>query len=288
MDPHGALTLLDTGTHPCNGYSEANAADVKAHSAAQYTTVSAMDHATVSSLVNDPDRRTDAAAKLTEFAQRIGFTGVDIDFEDFWAWTAEDEQGYEAFLAELARGLHRAGLKLQVDAPAQTRDSDSVFDYRGVMKTGVDQLVVMDYGRQFNTPQGQPCWPISPHDWVRDTVAYAQSRVPDKDRLVIGLASYGFSSPDPCAPAKIKESLTAAAVREAPGHTDGPAEIAEQRDADSGEIRWTSDGTLYDYTDQQGMDTKLALLQKLGVSHVSVWVLGRNPWFSATALRATP
>ncbi|MFD7167403.1 glycosyl hydrolase family 18 protein [Streptomyces violascens] len=287
VDPHGALNLLRTDTHPCNGYSETNAADIKAHSAAQYTTVSAMDRATTAALVNDPARRTAAVDQLTELAQRIGFTGVDIDFEDFWAWTAEDEKGYEAFLTELARSLHGAGLKLQVDAPVETHDGDSVFSYRGVMRAGVDQLVVMDYGRQFNTPDGSHCWAISPHSWVRDAVTYAQSQVPDKDRLVIGLPSYGFTAPDPCVPAKVKDSVAVAAIRRAPGYSDDPATIAARRDADSGEVRWTAGGTFYDYTDQQGMDTKLAVLQQLGVTRVSVWTLGGNPWFSATALNGS-
>ncbi|MFG2146351.1 glycosyl hydrolase family 18 protein [Streptomyces sp. NPDC048696] len=281
VDPSGAVKLLDSGTHPCNGFSEADAADVKAYSAAQYTTVSAMDRPAIAALVSDPTRRTAAVGSLTELAKRIGFTGVDIDFEDFWTWTAEDESGYEAFLTELAQSLHRAGLKLQVDAPVETHDGDSVFDYAAVMRTGVDQLVVMDYGRQFNTPEGEKCWAISPHSWVREAVAYAQSRVPDKDRLVIGLPSYGFTAPDPCVTDKVKDSVALATMRRAPGYSDDPATTAARRDAASGEVRWTAGGTLYDYTDQQGMDTKLAVLHQLGVAHVSVWALGTNPWFSA-------
>ncbi|MBD0741267.1 glycosyl hydrolase family 18 protein [Streptomyces sp. CBMA152] len=281
VDPSGALKLLDSDTHPCNGFSEANAADIKAHSAAQYTTVSAMDRPAIAALVSDPARRTAAVGSLTELAKRIGFTGVDIDFEDFWVWTADDESGYETFLAELAESLHRAGLKLQVDAPVETHDGDSVFSYAAVMRAGVDQLVVMDYGRQFNTPAGQRCWAISPHSWVREAVTYAQSQVPDKDRLVIGLPSYGFTAPDPCVTDKVKDSVPLTTIRRAPGYSDDPATTAARRDAASGEVRWTAGGTLYDYTDQQGMDAKLAVLQQLGVTHVSVWALGGNPWFSA-------
>ncbi|MEV5951987.1 glycosyl hydrolase family 18 protein [Streptomyces sp. NPDC051993] len=285
VDSSGALKLLDSDLHPCNGFSEANAADVKGYSAAQYTTVSAMDRSAIAALVSDPARRAAAVGSLTELAKRIGFTGVDIDFEDFWAWTADDERGYEAFLTELGGSLHRAGLKLQVDAPVETHDGDSVFSYAAVMRTGVDQLVVMDYGRQFNTPEGETCWAVSPHSWVREAVTYAQSQVPDKDRLVIGLPSYGFTAPDPCVPDKVKDSVALATIRRAPGYSDDRRTTAARRDSASGEVRWTAGGTLYDYTDQQGMDAKLAVLQQLGVTHVSVWTLGGNPWFSAGALR---
>jgi spore germination protein YaaH len=279
----GALVLQGAGILPCNGFSDTNAADIKAHSAAQYVTVSAMDRPTVAALVNDPGHRAAAVSELTRFTQRIGFTGVDIDFEDFWNWSQEDERGYEAFTSELARSLHSAGLRLQIDGPVETTDGDSPFNYTALMRAGADQLVVMDYGRMFNTTDGA-CWAISPHDWVRAGVRFAQSKVTNPDQLVIGLPSYGFTAPDPCDTGKIKDSVPVADIRQQAGYSDDPATVAARRDADSGEVRWTDHGTLHDYTDQAGMDAKLAVLQDLGVTHVSVWVLGGNPWFSASAL----
>ncbi|MER7847034.1 glycosyl hydrolase family 18 protein [Kitasatospora sp. NPDC096077] len=279
----GALVLQTAENLPCNGFSDANAADIKAHSAAQYVTVSAMDRATVAALVGDPGRRTAAVSQLTGFTRRIGFTGVDIDFEDFWNWSPDDERGYQAFVTELARDLHAAGLRLQIDGPVEVADGDSPFDYTALMKAGADQLVVMDYGRMFNTTGGR-CLAVSPHDWVRAGVAFARAKVPDPDRLVIGLASYGFSAPDPCDTGRIKDSVPLADLRGRPGYSEDPATVAARRDAGSGEVRWTNGGTLYDYTDQAGMDAKLAVLREAGVTRVSVWVLGGNPWFSAAAL----
>jgi spore germination protein YaaH len=279
----GGLELQSTSTLPCNGFSDANAADVKAHSAAQYVTVSAMDRATVAAIVDNASRRNAAVSQLTEFTHRIGFTGVDIDFEDFWSWSADDERGYETFLAQLAGSLHAAGMRLQVDGPVETGDGDSPFNYTGVIQAGTDQLVIMDYGRMFNTDSGR-CWAISPNDWVRSAVRFAQSKVPDRDRLVIGLPSYGFSAPDPCDTGRIKDSVPVDDIRRQPGYSDDPAVRSARRDAGSGEVRWVDHGTLYDYTDQAGMDAKLAVLRELGVTQVSVWVLGGNPWFSAAAL----
>ncbi|MEV7597871.1 glycosyl hydrolase family 18 protein [Kitasatospora sp. NPDC089797] len=279
----GGLVQQTADNLPCNGFSDVAAADIKAHSAAQYVSVSAMDRPTVAALVNDPARRTEAVSQLTQFTQKIGFTGVDIDFEDFWNWSQDDERGYEAFISELARSLHSTGLRLQIDGPVEVRDGDSPFNYTALMTAGADQLVIMDYGRMFNTTGGQ-CLAISPHDWVRDGVKFAQSKVPDPDRLVIGLASYGFSAPDPCDTGKIKDSVPVADIRKQAGYSDDPATVAARRDAGSGEVRWSDHGTLYDYTDQAGMDAKLAVLKELGVTRVSVWVLGGNPWFSAAAL----
>ncbi|MGK4585400.1 glycosyl hydrolase family 18 protein [Kitasatospora sp. HPMI-4] len=279
----GALVRQTAADLPCNGFSDANAADLKAHSAAQYVTVSAMDRPTVAALVDDPGRRSAAVSELTRFTRKIGFTGVDIDFEDFWNWSQDDEHGYEAFVSELAHSLHAAGMRLQIDGPVEAGDGDSPFDYTALMRAGADQLVIMDYGRMFNTTDGR-CWAISPHDWVRTGIKYAQSKVPNRDQLVIGVASYGFSAPDPCDTGKIKDSVPLADIRKRPGYSEDAATVAARRDPASGEVRWTDHGTLYDYTDQAAMDAKLDVLRKLGVTHVSVWVLGGNPWFSAAAL----
>ncbi|MEV5504881.1 glycosyl hydrolase family 18 protein [Streptomyces orinoci] len=285
VDLHGELALQSAGELPCNGFSEANAAEVKRNSAYQYTTVSAMDHGAVAALVNDPARRTRAAGRLTDLAKRIGFTGVDIDFEDFWSWSARDERGFEAFLAELARGLHSAGLRLQVDAPAQLHDGDSPFSFKGALGAGADQLVVMAYGRVFASSGDERCLAIAPDDWVRDAVRYARSQVPDPERLVIGLPSYGVSAPDPCDPKRVQDSQPLTVTRRRPGYSEDPEVIRRRRDPGSGEVRWVDQGTLYDYADQTTMDARLALLTRLGVRHVSVWVLGGgNPWFSAKAL----
>ncbi|MFI9718482.1 glycosyl hydrolase family 18 protein [Streptomyces sp. NPDC052396] len=285
VDADGALVLQSADELPCNGFSEANAAEMKRNSAHQYTTVSAMDHTMVAALVNDPARRTKAVGQLTDLAKRIGFTGVDIDFEDFWSWSAQDERGFTAFLAELARTLHSAGLKLQVDAPAELHDHDSPFDFKHVLGAGTDQLVVMAYGRVFNSPGNDRCLPIAPDDWVRDAVGYARSQVPDPDRLVIGLPSYGISAPDPCDPKHIQDSQAMSVTRRQPGYSEDPQVVRRRRDPGSGEVRWVDHNTLYDYADQSTMDARLAQLTRLGVRHVSVWVLGGgNPWFSAKAL----
>jgi hypothetical protein len=70
------------------------------------------------------------------------------------------------------------------------------------------------------------------------------------------------------------------------GFSSRPSVIAGRRDPGSGEIRWHSHGKFFDYVDQKAMDAKLAVVEKIGIHNVSVWVLGGdNPWFSARALR---
>jgi hypothetical protein len=110
---------------------------------------------------------------------------------------------------------------------------------------------------------------------------YAQGKVPDPSRLVIALPSYGISAPDPCDLGAITGNIQFSAMKHSPGFSTDPATVAARRDPSSGEIRWVSGGTLYDYVDSTALNAKLAVLTSLGVSKVSVWSLGgRNPWFT--------
>ncbi|WP_214322819.1 glycosyl hydrolase family 18 protein [Nonomuraea sediminis] len=256
----------------CNGPE--SAADVKAWSARQYATVSAMDTPTVRALVSSSAKRSAAITKMVNLIKSIGFTGVDVDFEDFWSWTSTDRANYEKFLRELATALHAAGKKLQADAPAMVEDAD-FYSYSAVVAAGVDELVVMAYDDEYDSVAGSKCLPIQPFEWTKTLVAYARSQVSD-DNLVIGLPSYGYSAPTRCDSDKIEGNIALSVMRTKPGFTTSES----RRDPSSGEIRWTSGGKLYDYVDQKAMDQKLALLTSLGVTKVSVWSLGGNPWFS--------
>ncbi|MFI6323446.1 glycosyl hydrolase family 18 protein [Nonomuraea sp. NPDC050556] len=267
VQPDGTL-VQHTGM--CN--TADSAADVKAWSAAQYATVSAMDTATVRALVTSPAKRTAAVTKMVALVKAIGFTGVDVDFEDFWSWTSADRSGYEAFLRELATALHTAGKKLQADAPAMLEDAD-FFSYSATVATGVDELVVMAYDEEYDSTPGSKCLPIQPFEWTRTLVAYAKSRVP-ADKLVIGIPSYGYIAPARCNTDKIQTNVPYSVMKTKPGFANAT------RDPSSGEMRWISGNKLYDYVDSKALDQKIAFIAGLGVTKVSVWSLGGNPWFS--------
>ncbi|MDJ0346893.1 glycosyl hydrolase family 18 protein [Streptomyces sp. H10-C2] len=279
VQPNGTLLLETTAQGLCNAYSAANVADLKAHSAAQYPTVSAMDTATVRALVGSSVRRGQAVQQLTAMTVNAGLTGIDVDMEDYWSWAPADFTGYRTFLTELATSLHSAGKRLQVDAPAMTEDA-SWYDYAAVAATGVDEIAIMAYDDEYASDPGGKCKAITPYAWLKQVVQYAQSKVPDHDRLVIGLPSYGYSAPAACDTSAITGNIPFSVMRGNPGWSGNAATIERRRDSGSGEIRWTSGGRLYDYVDRTAMDRKLKVLTGLGVTKVSVWSLGGNPWFT--------
>ncbi|MEU3459059.1 glycosyl hydrolase family 18 protein [Streptomyces sp. NPDC006733] len=279
VQPNGTLLLETAAQGLCNAYSAANVADLKAHSAYQYPTVSAMDTPTVRALVGSSTRRGQAVQQLTSLVVGAGLTGVDVDMEDYWSWSTGDFANYRTFLTQLATSLHAAGKRLQVDAPAMTEDAP-YYDYAAVVATGVDELAIMAYDAEYDSEPGGKCKAITPYAWLREVVGYAQGKVPNRDKLVIGLPSYGYSAPAACDTAGIEGNIPFSVMRGKPGWSGSAATVEQRRDSGSGEIRWTSGGRLYDYVDRTAMDRKLQVLTGLGVTKVSVWSLGGNLWFT--------
>ncbi|MEV0186039.1 glycosyl hydrolase family 18 protein [Streptomyces sp. NPDC050625] len=281
INSDGTLHLETTAEGLCNAYSTANVADLKAHSASQYPTVSGMTASDVRALVSSSTKRSNAVSQLTTLITNNGLSGVDVDFEDYWSWSTTDFSNYKKFLQQLASSLHAQGKRLQVDAPAMTEDA-SFYDYAQVIATGVDELAIMAYDEQYDTPDGARCLPITPYDWLATVTNYAKSKVPDTSRLVMALPSYGYSAPDPCDLNSVNGNIQFSAMKQSPGFSSDPATVERRRDPSSGEIRWTSGGVLYDYVDSTAMDRKLAVLADLGITKVSVWSLGGgNPWFTS-------
>jgi hypothetical protein len=270
----------------CNGYSPRNAAEVRKWSARQFMTISLDTLHQEEALTSSPGNVAAAVARLTGFVKSIHFTGVDVDFENYWSWKGPDAMRYYAFLRKLARGLHAARLQLQVDGPA---DFSTPFNYGRVLATGADQVILMAYDDEFTSPPGSACTAITPLSWLRSSITSALRQIPraQRNRLVVGLPAYGYVASDRCQ--NITSNMSFDQMKREPGFSSRPSVIAARRDPGSEEIRWHSHGMFFDYADQRAMDAKLAVVESMGIHQVSVWVLGGdNPWFSAQALRAAP
>jgi spore germination protein YaaH len=281
-DPY--IDYASNPAYACNGYSAANVASVKAHSRWQYMTTSLADLTSEEHLTSTEAQRRKGISFLVSFVKKIGFTGIDVDFENYWTpgWAGTDEDNYYTFLTELATAAHAQDLKVQVDGPA---GSGTPFDYGTVLGDGVDQVVMMTYDEEFNSPAESTCLPISPYSWIKTMIEQGLAQIPqaEQDRFVDGLPSYGYMATGRCQ--NITSNLTFRDMENAPGYSANPTVIASRRDPSSGEIRWSDDGTFYDYCDQTAMDAKLAVVESLGVHNISVWALGgSNPWFSQQAL----
>jgi len=265
--------VIDTAAKlPCNGFDAANLAAVRASAHKVYVTISAGTRATKTLLAN-PTKRAVALASIESFVSTNGIDGVDLDFEPN-IWTATMWSEYTGFVANLVRGVSPQGRGVEVDLePFATTPWDAE-RYGDIASAGA-HLVVMAYDNEF----AAACAAITPYAWLRQVVTYAQSQVPASD-LTVGLPSYGYLTTSCTKVKHVTSNVPYVTMRGEPGFPTTPASVEALRDPNSGEIRWQSGGVFYDYVDAAALNEKLQIVESLGVTDVSVWSLGGEPWFT--------
>jgi spore germination protein YaaH len=264
----GSLTLLTAASKGCNGFSAANAASVKAHSTYQFVTVSSA-LGGMQALTATPASRSAASIKLTEFAIENGFTGIEIDFEDFGSWDAATYQNYLAFINELGGSLHASGKQLMVDVPPIGTPVEQGYyplTYQDIAATPTDYIVVMAYDNQYDQGVGAP---IAPNAWVESIITWSKKYIP-MNRLVIGIPNYAYSGR---AGSYTPARTTYSDIKTLPGFSTA------LRDTSSTERTFTYGGKKYFYVDSASLDAKRTLIESYGIRYISVWALGGNPWF---------
>ena len=268
VNSDGSLDLLTQAQDGCNGYSAANIASIKAHSSAQFITVSAGIDG-LQGLTSNPTQTSAAVTELTNFVVTNNVTGIEIDFEDFGSWDAPTYQAYLQFLQQLGTSLHAQGKQLMVDVPPignATEQGYYLLTYKDIAALPVDYIVVMAYDYQFDQGAGTP---IAPDAWVASVIQDAKANIPIS-RLVIGVPSYAYSGTT--GGFKItRENYTQ--MESVPGFSTA------SRDTSSNERIFQYDGKSYVYVDKLTLDAELSLIESYGIRTVSVWSLGGNQWF---------
>ena len=267
----GRAELLTVENAGCNGYSAANVASVKANSREQYVTVSGY-FGEIGVMLDDPSLRGQFVTDMTNWTVANGFTGVDIDFEEYNRWTANDYVNFKQMLRELGDSLHSKGKKLQVDLPAINSSVTQGYyklKYEDLNDLPIDQYTIMTYDYHFDQGGGTAVQPIS---WLKTVIDWSKSKFNDDSKISIGINSYGYGGA--CGNYDSLSNLTYDQLRSKPGFSTAT------RDNDSKEMKWKNGANCYFYTDSTALDTKLAAVQAKGITRVSVWHLGGNMWFS--------
>jgi spore germination protein YaaH len=215
-----------------------------------------------------------AVSTLVSFAQQIGFSGVDIDFEGL---SSSVYPGYLAFVQQLGTALHAQGLELEIDVTAYANAGDESLDafrYEDAVSLPVDGIVVMaydfmtDYAADGAKGAGDP---IAPTDWTGQVIDWAFSKVGDKSRVVIGMPSYGYSGTTGSTTVARGPSTTLAAMAGASSATEFPNAFEET---------WGSAGTSTVFITASELDSHRAFVVSKGATAISVWSLGGNSWFT--------
>ena len=265
--------LTETATDlPCSGFSPFNLALARAAAHRVYVTVSAGTSGVKGVLAN-PIRTATAEAAIASFVSANNLDGVDLDFEPN-RWSASLWARFVRMVSDLRGTLSSAGRGVEVDLQPFTSTPWDAERYGDVANAGA-HVVVMAYDHEFDVA----CAPISPYSWLAQVVAYAQSQVASS-QLTIGLPAYGYHTASCSRVRHVVANVALVTMTGEPGYPTTPAAVEALRDPGSGEVRWSSAGTFYDFVDSTSLDAKLQLVESLGVQDVSVWSLGGEPWFS--------
>jgi len=268
LKPDGTLLLLKEDPKDLNStknaYSPANVNFIKKYSTEQLVTLSG-DYLGLRGLANGNNLST-AVTTLTQFVASQGLTGIDVDIEGFGQFTTADYATYKSFLLKLGTALHNAGNKLSLCAPNWTSPFSSPplscgWKWQDFVALPIDYLTPMMYDWQWDYGAGTP---VSPLSWIKEWCA---NMLPifGKERLVIGLPSYGYSG----TPGKYDINiLTLDQIKAANGYVGG------KRDVSSQEMMKLVGGKVYVSNDTTSMNAKLQVLKSAGVTQVSVWHAG--------------
>ncbi len=262
----GALRQLTVAADGCNAYSAANVADIKAHSNHQYVTLSG-NITNFRKLLSSATLQSAAIDTLTNFTVSSGFSGVEIDWENFSAWTVTDYANYRNFVTALQNSLHAQGKFLMIDAPAiSDAKYQSYFLFKYEDFVNIDYVAIMAYDYQYDYGVGQP---VAPELWVKNVINWAKARL-DINKIIIGVPAYGYhgelGSYSPTIDTHEQSSTY-------PGYS------TRKLNAD-GEETWVLGNTYYAVQSNSTLDRKKALIESMGIKNVSVWHLGGNLWFS--------
>jgi len=275
----GSLEQITEGDDGCNGYTSANAADVKANSTNQLVTISCGDPAYMDALCSSSGNRATAISDLTTFLGTVGFTGVELNWEGFGSWTSTHYTNFKTFVDELGTSLHGNGYTLAITFPAiwdATSQSWFEFIYEDFNSLPVDWYVVMAYDYMYDYSAGQA---VAPNTWVESICDWAIDKMTDKNKIVMGIPSYGYHETTEGYSITIDTKAQSSALTGYSGAT---------RDAASEEMNWENEGVSYFYQDTTGMNAKREIIEAKGITNVSVWHLGGNDWFTGIELEPTP
>lgn len=268
----GRVTVVSARQMPCNGYRPAALRQLQSSAKQVFVTVSAGPTPTAAALAT-PTAMSAAQQAITSFVSQNRLQGAELDFQPT-GWSQDLWSSYMTFVSGLSASLGAAGGTLEVDLPGWTSTPPDAERYADPVAAGA-KLVVMALDHQYV----QACSPIAPYSWLRSVVEYAESQVAASS-LVVGIPSYGYIARSCSSITAVRDNVPYVSMQVQPGFPSSPPDVAAHRDPASGEIRWREGQTQYDYVDSIAMRSKLRLIQGLGVTEVSVWSLGGNPWFT--------
>ncbi len=277
-EDNGDTTQIDVGDL-VNGYSPTNAGICIANTTKQFITVSA-NHTQVTALCSDAGQRAAAISAYITLLDTAGFTGgMELDFEGYGQWTAEDYENYKIFVDELGTALHAEGYELMIDGPmitnyngkpiADSADKQELYkwNYADFNALPVDIICMLSYDKEYDYGAGTS---VSPTSLVQASCDWILSQITDPSKLMIGMPSFGYHGTTAGFVITI-DTKAQSSVRTGFG--------GAVRNADF-EMAFDDSGVSSIYQDTSGLNSKREIIEAKGIPNISVWHLGGNDWFT--------
>lgn len=221
--------------------------------------------------LNNPALRSRTIRNLLSVLEREDYDGLSLDFQ---LLEPSSREGLTAFVEELGRELKGRRKRLSVDVIpfGEEQAEHEPYDLRAIGRAA-DQVVLMAYDRHGETTEPGP---VAPLGWVRSVVSSALRQVPP-DRLVLGLAAYGYDWPlvqgargTPIPMKRIGEQVLKARAGER------RARIRRDRDGSARYSYTDEKGTRHEvwFEDERSIVPKLRLARQRGLRGVAVWRVG--------------
>jgi peptidoglycan-N-acetylglucosamine deacetylase len=131
-------------------------------------------------MLASPAARRRLVADTVEYAALAKQSGIVVDFEEI---PVKSQPHFREFIAELAPGLHAAGMKLMIALPARDDEYDYAFFGRET-----DAIVLMNYDQHWLT---SPPGPIAAQDWFMENLRQIREVVPAQ-KIVVGIGNYAY------------------------------------------------------------------------------------------------
>ncbi len=218
----------------------------------------------VAGFLGDPAKADAHRKALVDAAVANGWDGVDVDYESLPPTAGPV---FTDFLRKLRDDLHAQDMSLTVAVPARVNDTDDwglAYSYKALAQV-VDQVRVMTYDHSWS---GSDAGPVAPLDWVNSVAHHAAQAVP-KDKLMLGLATYGY---DWVGEQGVNlQATNAVELAQRVGAT--PKWDAT---ASAWTFRYEQDGQQHTvwYEDARSLAAKQQVAVDLGLRGVAIWALG--------------
>lgn len=161
--------------------------------------------------LHNPKTRAKAINTLVQMVDRYKLDGINVDFQLIDPTARHD---LTAFVRELAAQLHpkRKEVHMDVIPPADVSAAlNGAFDYKSLARYA-DRIILMTYDQ--HAGEGTPPGPVASLPWVDKNLKTALRYIP-REKLSLGMASYGYDWPLGKAAGEVKELSSHEAVRTA-------------------------------------------------------------------------